>query len=416
MIKVAMLGFGTVGSGFYDIYKNSLPYLEKRFGKKMKLTAALVLDPEKYAGKYDGIIFTTDFNEVMKTNPDIIVEAMGGIDHTFKMASEALTNQIHYITANKDLVAEKGVILRELAEENKVRFLYEAAVAGGIPILKPIRECLSGDNITELAGIINGTSNYILSKMYDQGLSFDSVLKEAQELGYAESNPTSDVDGLDAGRKIAIMSSLGYGVDVDWNKIKIVGIRGVSNSDVNFAKSIDHKIKLIAVSKNTPDGVYASVTPTFVKCGSYFGVTDDVYNGVMVEADNVGTLMFMGKGAGSLPTGNSVFTDFEDALETHIYGKSLNNELSVGGEAKAVLTEYPDKCDWILVACNKNPLYVEKIKDAFKSSITAVTDNDELCCTYFNIGDLNEKELNNALKSIDASDSSNVKVYRVFGK
>jgi homoserine dehydrogenase len=414
MIKVAMLGFGTVGSGFYQIFKNSQVRLEKKFGDKIEISGALVRNKDLMSAKYSEVMFTDNYDELLATNPHIVVEAIGGVDAAYDMAVKALSRKMHYITANKDLIAEKGPELRELANENGVRLLYEASVAGGIPIVKPIKECLSGEKISMLAGIINGTSNYILSRMYDEGSSFDDVLKDAQELGYAEANPTADVDGLDAGRKLAIMSTLAYGVDVDWKDLKIEGIRGVENADVEYAKSIGYKIKLIALSSNSDKGIYATVMPLFVSNDSYFGKTDGVFNGVMVEGEYVGTLHFMGRGAGALPTGNSVFMDLEDILETIAYGKSLDNDLKIGGKAEKIITEYPFESEWVLTFKSIEEELKSKSLSQFEDVGLEMRCEDGWDKVYIKTGKLTEGDLKSRIGKLGADAANKIKTYRVM--
>jgi homoserine dehydrogenase len=415
MIKVGMLGFGTVGSGFYEILKKSQARLQKKYSDSVEVCGVMVRSVDKYADLAKEVLVTDSLEKLLESKPDIVIEATGGVDGPYEMAVKVISSGIHYVTANKDLIAEKGKELRKLAEDNKVRLLYEASVAGGIPVLKPIRECLTGNTISSLAGIINGTSNYILSCMYDDGSDFADVLKTAQDLGYAEADPTSDVDGLDAGRKLAIMSSLAYGVDVDWKNIKIEGIRGVSSSDIEFAKSIGYKVKLLAVSLDTENGVYAAVTPCFVNSTSYFGITDNVFNAVMIDADAVGTLVFTGRGAGALPTGSSVYSDLEDVLETVVFGKSRDNELHIGGDAKAVLNEYPISSEWIVSYDESlDSLLTDQLINSFEDVGLVMKKNPSWKKVYFKTGHISELALKDRIRKIAGEQAGKVKIYQVY--
>ncbi|KUG04554.1 homoserine dehydrogenase [hydrocarbon metagenome] len=327
MIKVGLLGCGTVGSGVVELLNKNADIIFRRTGDKIEIKKVLDKDLDKCRalGIEDEKI-TADFEDILQDDEiDIVVELIGGIEPALTMITRAMQQGKHIVTANKDLIAEKGKELFDMAKENQVDFYFEASVAGGIPIIYPLKQSLAGNQIKEVIGILNGTTNYILTKMSEEGRPFEDVLAEAQELGYAEADPTSDVEGLDAGRKIAILSSIAFNSRVTFDDVYIEGISKITPSDIKFASDLGYVIKLLAVAKQGDDGsIQARVHPAFLPRKHPLAAVNDVYNAVFVTGDAVGEIMHYGRGAGKLPTASSVVGDIIDIgrnIVHHISGR-----------------------------------------------------------------------------------------------
>lgn len=313
MFKIAILGGGVVGSGVADILMDKSESLSQRFHKDISL--AYILDIRDMTGtKYEP--YYTNDREVVFGDEDVklIVVTIGGLDLAADLCRRALKSGRHVVTSNKEVVAAVGRELTILADENNVRFLYEASSGGGIPIIRPLNLCLASNDIYEINGILNGTTNYILTCMYQDRLSFDVALKNAQAAGYAEANPSADVDGYDAARKIAILSSISYGKFIDYNDVKCMGIRDVIYEDHEFAASAGYAIKLIAGSRNTDKGVICSVEPKLVPKTNMLASVNSVYNAVLVKGSYTGDTLMYGQGAGKHPTASAVVGDIIDIL------------------------------------------------------------------------------------------------------
>ncbi len=327
MIKVGLLGCGTVGSGVVELLKNNAEIISRRTGDKIELKKVLDKDLDKCrALGIDEDKITGDIEDILQDDEiDIVVELIGGIEPALTMIIRAMQHGKHIVTANKDLIAIKGKELFDIARENQVDFYFEASVAGGIPIIYPLKQSLAGNQIKEVIGILNGTTNYILTKMSEEGRLFEDVLAEAQELGYAEADPTSDVEGLDAGRKIAILSSIAFNSRVTFDDVYIEGISKITPSDIKFAHNLGYVIKLLAVAKQGDDGsIQARVHPAFLPKKHPLAAVNDVYNAVFVTGDAVGEIMHYGRGAGKLPTASSVVGDIIDIgrnIVHHISGR-----------------------------------------------------------------------------------------------
>lgn len=319
LINVAILGFGTVGSGVYEILKSSPDAIAKKTGDAINIK--YILDIRDFDDHPEKEIFTKDFNDILNDDDvKIVVEVMGGITPAYDFTKAAIISGKSVITSNKELVATHGTELIKIAEENNVNYLFEASVGGGIPIIRPINQCLAANTILKINGILNGTTNFILTKMFSEGAAFDTALAEAQELGYAERNPSADVDGHDACRKTAILSSLATGKFVDYNDIPTEGISGISTTDVIFADKIGYVIKLIGSAVMENGKVSALVAPRLVSKESMLAGVNSVFNAIMVEGDSLGEAMFYGRGAGKLPTASAVVADIIDSakhLGTH---------------------------------------------------------------------------------------------------
>ena len=312
MVNVAILGFGVVGSGVAEVLATNGPHIDQKVDDLIRLKYILdVRDfpDSSFAGKV-----VHDFS-VIENDPEvsIVVETIGGAKAALDFTRRALRAGKSVVTSNKELVAEHGCELLKLAAEKGVSYLFEASVGGGIPILRPLNQCLAANEIEEITGILNGTTNYILTRMIKAGLTFDQALKEAQDNGYAEKDPTADVDGHDACRKICILSALAYGQHVYPQQVPTQGIRGVTLADVAYADSCGYKIKLLGRCLREPEGkVCAFVAPHLVSCENPLAGVEDVFNAIAVTGNAVGDVMFYGRGAGKLPTASAVVADVID--------------------------------------------------------------------------------------------------------
>ena len=311
-MNIAILGFGVVGSGVAEVIKSNSDSILKNSNVALKVTR--ILDIRDFSGnEYENII-TKNFDDILNDDSiSIVVETMGGVKPAFDFVLACLNKGKHVVSSNKELVATKGYELLEAAKKNNVNFLFEASVGGGIPIIRPMSRCLAGNKISEVAGILNGTSNFILTKMIMDGMSFDDALKLAQDKGYAEKDPTADVEGLDAMRKICILASLAFGYHVYPDGVYSEGISKITLEDVAFAASYDSVIKLIAMTKKlSDDKALVMVSPRLVKNESMLSGVNGVFNACLVRGDATGDVLMYGKGAGSLATASAVVGDVID--------------------------------------------------------------------------------------------------------
>jgi len=315
MASIAMLGYGTVGSGVVELISNNKNKFVKGMNENLEVSKILVRNLDKYKGNKHRAKITDNFDEVMKEKVDIVVEAMGGVYPSYDYVKRALESKKHVVTANKDLIAEHGAKLLDIANLNGVELRFEASVGGGIPILKSISDCLIGNNISSIKAILNGTTNFILTKMNEEDMQYEDALKIAQELGFAEANPDSDVLGLDAARKLSILSTMAFQKKVDWKNINAKGINNIDSTDFRYAKREGYNIKLLAISKMIDENVYATVSPVMVRKNSSLGRVQNEYNAILVEGDAVGDVMFSGKGAGMMPTASAMFADIADIIQ-----------------------------------------------------------------------------------------------------
>ncbi len=326
-ISVGLLGLGTVGSGVIEILDDHKESIQHKTGCDVTIKKVLVHDLSKPRQLPAETTQLTDCYQDITEDPeiDVVVEVMGGIDHTLSIVLEAMEHGKHIVTANKDLIAQYGAQLFQTSQRNSCDLYYEASVAGGTPIIRPILDGLSSDRISKMMGIVNGTTNFILDKMTRDGADFDSVLKEAQDLGFAEADPTADVDGLDAARKMAILSILGFSMPFNLEDVSVKGIRGTSLSDIKYAKQLGYSIKLIGIADHNKDGASVSVEPTLLPVEHPLSSVHDEYNAVYVYGDAVGETMFYGPGAGKLPTATAVVSDLIAVIK--------NLRLGVSGSA-----------------------------------------------------------------------------------
>lgn len=314
MIKVGLIGCGTVGSGVVELLQNNEEIITQRTGKIIKLKKVLDKDLEKcQALGLTADMLAKDINEIINDEEiDIVVELIGGIEPALTFITKAMEKGKHVVTANKDLIAVKGQQIFETAEKNQVDFYFEASVAGGIPIIYPMKQSLAANEIKEVIGILNGTTNYILTKMTQEGLDFADVLKEAQELGYAEADPTADVEGLDAARKIAILSSIAFNSRITLDDVYVEGITSITAADIKYADELGYVIKLLAIAKQEDGLIQTKVYPAFLPKDHPLAVVNDVFNAVFVQGDAVGEIMHYGRGAGKMPTASAVVGDIID--------------------------------------------------------------------------------------------------------
>ena len=313
MINVAILGYGTVGSGVHEVLNKNAKGIEKKAGDK--IVVKYILDIRDFSAHPDAKLFVKDFDVILNDEDvKIVAEVIGGIKPAYEFTKAALLAGKSVVTSNKELVATKGYELLKIAKEKNVSYLFEASVGGGIPIIRPMHQCLAANEIEEITGILNGTTNYILTKMINENQNFADVLKDAQQKGYAESNPDADILGNDACRKIAILSSLAFSKQVDPEKIYTQGITEISLEDVEYAKAMSSVIKLLGRSKiNEDNTVSVMVSPCIIKNTHPLANVDDVFNGILLKGDSIGDVMFYGRGAGKLPTASAVVADIIDA-------------------------------------------------------------------------------------------------------
>ena len=314
MVKVAILGFGTVGSGVYEIIKTNTTGLRRKSGSDIEIK--YILDIREFDDHPEKHLFTKNYDDILNDEEvKVVIEVMGGLHPAYEFSKAALSAGKHVVTSNKELVATYGTELLNIAKEKGVNYLFEASVAGGIPILRPINQCLAANDIEKVYGILNGTTNFILTKMFKEGADFADALSEAQALGYAERNPEADVEGHDARRKIAILASLASGIFVDYNDVPTEGITKITKNDVAFAAKMDSVIKLVGYAELKDGKVYARVAPMVIPCAHQMSDVNDVFNAVMIHGNFVDDLMFYGRGAGKLPTASAVVADVVDAVK-----------------------------------------------------------------------------------------------------
>ena len=311
MVQVAILGFGVVGSGAAEVLADNQQIIEKNIGKKVALKR--ILDLRDFPDSPFGHLVTHDFAEILADKEiSIVAEMMGGSHPAYDFTKACLEAGKSVVTSNKEVVARFGAELLEIAAANGVRYLFEASVGGGIPIIRPMINDLASNEIKTVNGILNGTTNYMLTKMIDEGADYADVLKDAQAKGYAEANPAADVEGLDAARKIVILAALAFGKLLNPNEIYCEGITKLSTADAEVAKALGCSVKLIGHTHKVGEQVLAMVSPRMIPCSNPLAGVSDVFNGILVDANMLGECMFYGKGAGKLPTASAVVADILD--------------------------------------------------------------------------------------------------------
>ena len=320
-IKAALLGLGTVGGGVYKLIQRRKDEMEQIIGTQLEIVKIMVHNLDKKREGIDSSLLTDNWQEIIEDEEiEIVIEVIGGIEPAKTMILEALRAGKHVVTANKDLIAQQGRELLNAAEESGADFLFEASVAGGIPIIRPLKQCLAANELTDVVGIVNGTTNYILTKMFEENVSFESALVKAKELGYAEADPTADIEGLDAGRKVAIMASIAFHTRVVFEDVHTEGITKITEKDVAYAKDLDCVIKLLGVAHDTEEGIEVGVYPMILKKEHPLASVRDSFNAVFVHGDAVDDAMFYGRGAGEFPTASAVVGDVIDVARDIQYG------------------------------------------------------------------------------------------------
>lgn len=318
-IKVGLLGIGTVGSGTFNVLKRNQEEIRRRAGRGIEIAMVADLNTERARELTNGEVEVVNDANLVVTRPDIdiVVELIGGYGIARELVLKAIENGKHVVTANKALLAVHGNEIFEAARRKGVIVAFEAAVAGGIPIIKALREGLTANRIQWIAGIINGTTNFILSEMRDKGLDFDVVLKEAQQLGYAEADPTFDIEGIDAAHKVTLMSAIAFGMPVQFDKAHVEGITKLSATDIKYAEELGYRIKLLGITRRREDGVELRVHPTLVPASRLIANVEGAMNAVLVQGDAVGATLYYGKGAGAEPTASAVIADLVDVTRLH---------------------------------------------------------------------------------------------------
>ena len=335
-VKVALLGSGTVGGGVIKVLQQNADIIAQRIGVKIKLDKVLIIQADVGKPILEGLNTTFDFNEIIN-DPEIkiVIELIGGTKVAKEFMIKAMEHGKNVVTANKDCIAQFGKELFETAEKYNVEFAFEASVGGGIPIIRPLKESLIANHLTEVLGIVNGTTNYMLTKMSENGADYDTVLKEAQSMGFAEANPAADVEGLDAARKAAILASIAFNSRVTLDDVYREGITKITPADIDYAKSLGYVVKLLAVCKDSQQGIEARVHPVFLSKSHPLASVSGVLNAIFVRGDAINQAMFFGPGAGSLPTASAVVSDImniardiKNNIDFHI-GCTCFNEKSI---------------------------------------------------------------------------------------
>lgn len=393
MVSIAILGNGVVGSGLVELIEKN----KKESGEEnISITKILVKDKNKHKNSRLFSIITEDIKEVIKQNVNIVVEAIGGIEPAYGYIKTFLKNKKHIVTANKDLISKHGDELLKIAKENNVKLYFEASVGGGIPILRPMKECLVGNNVKSIKAVLNGTTNFILTKMHKEGTTFKNALITAQELGFAEFDPTSDIKGYDSARKLAILSNLAYNKKFNWESFNVEGIDNIDEYDIDMANKLGGVIKLIGISEKFQEGIYTAVKPVIISKNSILSRVENEFNSIIIEGDSIGEVAFYGKGAGKLPTASAIYADI-----INIINNIKEKDLLFNDEKAVIFREFPKEKDWLIristedrteVICDINKLFKKVYiysKNCFlKKEIFAIVYNEK------------EKDLKNKLDNI----------------
>ncbi len=351
MANIAILGFGVVGSGAAEVLTHNLELIETRIGQKLNIK--YILDLRDFPDSPFGHLVVHDFNIILN-DPEvtIVAEMMGGSHPAFEFSMACLNAGKSVVTSNKEVVANFGAELLTAAKENNVRYLFEASVGGGIPVIRPIVNDLAANSIRSINGILNGTTNYILTQMEAEGADFSDALLAAQKNGYAEANPTADIEGIDAARKIVILAALSFGKLLDPNKIYTEGITKITLEDMSIARALGYTIKLIAHAANVSGKILAMVSPRLVPFSNPLHSISDVFNGIMLDTDMLGQAMFYGRGAGKLPTASAVVADIIDIAKSPSFDSSFPVLVGATEEDIAQVEDYTSS--WLFVFANKS--------------------------------------------------------------
>ncbi len=383
MVNVAVLGYGVVGSGVVEVIKGNSMSISRKAGEEIRVKK--ILDIRDFPDSPDRDLITHNPDDIFEDDSiSIIVETIGGTGVAQEYTRRAFLKGKHVVTSNKELVAECGPELLKLAKECGVKYMFEASVGGGIPIIRPLNQCLAANEIVGITGILNGTTNYILTQMKREGKNFDEALKSAQQNGYAEANPAADIDGHDACRKIAILSSIAYNEFVDCKNIYTEGIRNVTLADMEYADAMNSVIKLIAISKKVGDKIFARVSPAIISKNHPVANVEDVFNAIVVKGNAIGDAMFYGKGAGKLPTASAVVADIIDIVR-HIDSnghnvwvrKEYNNVMDINESMtrffiRVSVNDAEQAKDYIRQIFG-DVEFVKPVRDAYKDEVAFVT-------------------------------------------
>ena len=376
MVNVAILGFGVVGSGVAEVLTQNKSIIEKKTGKEVNIK--YILDLRDFPGNPFENKVVHDFNVILN-DPEVsvVAEMMGGSHPAYDFSKAALEAGKSVVTSNKEVVANFGAELISIAKAHNVAYLFEASVGGGIPIIRPMCNDLASNNIQEISGILNGTTNYILTKMMTEGAAFADVLKDAQDKGYAERNPAADIEGLDAARKIVILAALAFGKAISPNDIHVEGITSITTEDVKVAESLGYAVKLIGHAKKTDKGILAMVSPRLIPFSNPLSSINDVFNGILLDGDMVGQVMFYGPGAGKLPTASAVCGDIVDIVSHIENGIKLPDYAVAEAVDSADFNSYA--CERIFICDDADALYslldgrsdIQKYKVCGKATVIA---------------------------------------------
>ena len=427
-INVGLIGAGTVGGGTYKILTENFNEIYRKTGKEIVVFALAEKDTKRAKEVVDDktLIFEDAFDLVKDQNIHIVVELIGGTGISKDLVVEALKNNKHVVTANKALIAMHGEELVDLAIKHNVNLSYEAAVAGGIPIIKAIREGLAANKIEWIAGILNGTTNYILTEMKENNLTFEVALKQAQELGFAEADPTFDIEGVDAAHKITILASIAFGIPINFNAAHIEGISNLAQKDIVYAEELGYKIKLLGITKNTNDAIELRVHPTLIPEKRLVANVDGAMNAVLVKGDMVGPTMYYGAGAGSEPTASAVVADIID-LARNLESNNTTTIPILGFikdeiKEKKILSIEDITSEFYLRLSMKNESGVlAKITQVFAQhsiSIDAmvqkeIQENDEIVDIILVTTNMKEKEVNKIVNEIESLPENNNKAVKL---
>jgi homoserine dehydrogenase len=402
MSKIAVLGYGVVGSGTVELFYKNKERIEGKAGKKLDIKYILDIRDFPFSPYADK--FVKDINVIINDDEvEIVAEVMGGLHPAYEFVRSCLEKGKSVVTSNKELVAAKGYELLTVAKENNCNFYFEASVGGGIPIIRPLHQCLAANEISEIAGILNGTTNFILTKMIEDQMSFEDALAMAQSLGYAEKDPTADVEGHDACRKICILASLAFGRHVYPDKVHTEGISSVTLEDVEYAENWGGVVKLIGSAKKLSDGkILPMVRPAFIEKSSQLSAIDDVFNGIMVKGDAIDKVLFYGRGAGKMPTASAVVADIIDAAKAN--GTSSSQTWEDGRDVDFIEDFKQDETSmYVRINCTNRDKALEEINESFgdvkylarknqdKNELAFVTPSMKECEIDKRLSDLCEK-------------------------
>lgn len=410
MIQVAIMGHGVVGSGVAEILLKHTDEISKKV--KEEIYIKKVLDLREFPDSPIADRFTKSFDDIINDDEiKVVVEVMGGINPAYDFVKKCLLSGKSVVTSNKELVAAKGAELLKIASDNNLNFLFEASVGGGIPIIRPLTQCLAANEVTEVAGILNGTTNFILTKMIKDSMSFDDALALAQQLGYAERNPAADVEGHDACRKICILASLVFGKHVYPDSVHTEGITKVTLTDVDYAAAWGGVIKLIGDVKLTGEKQEIIVAPMFVSNESQLSSVDDVFNGILVKGDSTGDVVFYGKGAGKLPTASAVVADVMDCVKHISSRKYLMWE---DGCAEDILPfEKSSYSMYVLANAEDKAAAISAANDAFGACEQLTRENAEACEVAFVTPVLSNADFAKAVEKFEQSGAKVVTSIRI---